>query len=312
MNIQSETIHPSRVVVQTAAPATISPWQTFYWCVRRELWENRSVYLAPLGVAAVFLLGFLISLTRLPAKIRGLSGLDAVHYHDAIAVPYDMAAGLMMLIGIVVSVFYCADALYGERRDRSILFWKSLPVSDTTTVLAKASVPFVIVPAIVSATAIAMHLIMLLLSSVVLAASGVSVVTLWTQLSVFQMALLMIYHIATAHALWPMPVYSWILLVSGWARRAVILWAVLPVIAIAGIEAIAFQSWHFASLVASRLIGGGATNAVQSPDQMFPTNPMVHPTPFHFLMAPGLWGGLLVTAIFLALAIRMRRYRAPI
>jgi len=311
MNTQSDALRDSAQAAGTAATATISPTQTFYWCIRRELWENRSVYLAPVGVAAVFLLGFVISLAHLPAKIRGLSGLDAMRYHTAIELPYDIAAGLMMLTGIVISVFYCADALHGERRDRSILFWKSLPVSDTTTVLAKASIPFVILPALVSAIAIAMQFIMLTMSSVALLGSGVSIVSLWTQLPLFQMGLLMIYHIATAHALWPMPVYSWILLVSGWARRAVLLWAVLPVIAIAGIEAIAFQSWHFAALVASRLIGGGAS-VVQYPDQMFPTNPMVHPTPFHFLAAPGLWGGLLVTAVFLALAIRMRRSRAPI
>ena len=311
MGTQSNVIRDSAIHAQTAAPTTIPPTQAFYWCVRRELWENRSVYLAPLGVAAVFMIGFVISLARLPAQIRGLSGLDAGHYHDAIARHYDIAAGLMMLTGIVVSIFYCADALYGERRDRSILFWKSLPVSDTTAVLAKASIPFVILPVIVSAIAIGMHVIMAVLSSAVLAANGVSVVSFWRQLSVFQMALLMIYHVATAHALWPMPLYSWILLVSGWARRAVLMWAVLPVIAIAGVEAIAFRTGHFAALIGSRLIGSGP-NVVQYPDQMFPTNPMVHPTPLHFLMTPGLWGGLLVTAIFLALAIRLRRYRAPI
>jgi len=149
------------------------------------------------------------------------------------------------------------------------------------------------------------------LSSIVLAASGISVASLWEQLPFFQMALLMIYHIATAHALWPMPIYSWILLVSGWARRAVFLWAALPIVAIAGLEAIAFRTSHFAMLVASRLIGSGP-NVVQYPADMFPTNPMVHPTPFHFLTAPSLWGGLLLTAVFIALAIRMRRYRAPI
>ena len=311
MNTQSDAIRDSAVKAAPVAPTVITPWQSFYWSVRRELWENRSVYLAPLGVAAVFLLGFLISTFHLPGRMRGLSGLDPVHYQDAIELPYDIAAGLMMLTGIVVSVFYCADALYSERRDRSILFWKSLPVSDLTAVLAKASIPFVIVPLLVSAIAIAMQFIMLVMSSVALLGSGVSIASLWTQLPLVQMSLLMLYHIATAHALWPAPVYSWLLLVSGWARRAVFLWAALPVLAIAGLEAIAFRTSHFAALVGSRLIGGG-TNVVQSPDRMFPTNPMVHPMPGHFLMSLGLWGGLLLTAAFLALAVRLRRYRAPI
>jgi len=311
MNTQSNTIRDSAMPAAPAAPAVISPWQSFYWSVRRELWENRSVYLAPLGVAAVFLVGFAISSFRLPAKMRGLTGLDPMHYHDAIAQPYDIAAGLMMLIGIVVSIFYCADTLYGERRDRSILFWKSLPVSDLTVVLSKASIPFVILPLLVSAIALAMQFIMLLMSSIALLGSGVSISGLWNQLPLFQMALLMLYHVATAHALWPAPIYSWLILVSGWARRAVILWAVLPIVAIAGLEAIAFRTWHFAALVGRRFIGDAHSVAV-SPGEMFPTNPMVHPTPFHFLLTPGLWGGLLLAVIFLGLAVRLRRYRAPI
>ena len=91
-------------------------------------------------------------------------------------------------------MFYCLDALHGERRDRSILFWKSLPVSDLTTVLAKASIPLVILPLLTFAITVAMQWIMLLLSSAVLLASGLSVATLWTQLSLFQMSLMLLYH----------------------------------------------------------------------------------------------------------------------
>ena len=74
----------------------------------------------------------------------------------------------------VVGVFYCLDALHGERRDRSILFWKSLPVSDLTTVLSKASIPLVILPLITFAIVIATQLIMLLLSSAAMLISGLS------------------------------------------------------------------------------------------------------------------------------------------
>ena len=69
--------------------------------------------------------------------------LDAQSRQQTIEAPYDMAAGLLMLDLLIVGVFYCLDALHGERRDRSMLFWKSLPVSDLTTVLAKASIPLV-------------------------------------------------------------------------------------------------------------------------------------------------------------------------
>jgi len=221
--------------------------------------------------------------------------------------PYDMAAGLMMLTSILVSVFYCLDALHGERRDRSILFWKSLPVSDLTTVLAKASIPLVVLPLLVCVIIIAVQSIMLLVSSAVLLVRGQSVAALWTQLSFFRMAMVTLYHLVTAHALWPFPVYCWLLLVSGWARRATFLWAVLPLVAIAGMEQIVFHTWHFAQLVGSRLIGD-----TQTPGYMFPSGPMTHITPGIFLTSPGLWIGFAIAAAFLAAAVRLRRYQGPI
>jgi len=290
---------------QSIAPAVIPATRVLYWSVRRELWENRSIYLAPLAVAAVALFGFSLS------SIAGIWEKPLRLNPAQPQAPYDIAAGLLMLTGIVVSVFYCLDALHGERRDRSILFWKSLPVSDATTVLAKASIPLVILPLLTVAITVALQWLMLLLSSAVLLVSGLSVATLWTKLSFLRMSWLLLYHVLTAHALWPAPVYCWLLLVSGWPRRATFLWAALPLVAIAGVEQIAFHTWHFAALVGSRLIGDAPTVALTSPD-MFPTDPMTHITPAQFLSSPGLWIGLAVAAAFLAAAVRLRRYQGPI
>jgi ABC-2 type transport system permease protein len=306
MNTQSDTMPESPLDSQRIAPADMSATRPLYWSIRRELGENRSIYIAPLAVGAVILFGFSISTIlgiwesalRLPA-----------HRGEAIVMPYDMAAGLMMLTAILVSVFYCLDALHGERRDRSILFWKSLPVSDLTTVLAKASIPLVVLPLLVFAIIVAVQWLMLLVSSAVLLVSGQSVVAFWTKLSFFRMSLLMLYHLLTAHALWPFPVYCWLLLVSGWARRATFLWAALPLIAIAGVEQIVFHTWHFAHLVGSRLIGDTETIAAGG---MFPTGPMTHITPGIFLTSPGLWIGFAIAAAFLAAAVRLRRYQGPI
>ena len=289
----------------------LSSTHPFMWSLRREVWEYRSIYLAPAAVAAVFLCGFLVTLGRLPAKLRGVEGIDPVRYREIVAQPYDMIAGLMMLTGILVSVFYCVDALYGERRDRSILFWKSLPVSDLTAVLAKATVPLLVVPLVTFATAIATQCIMLIVTSLVLLANGLSVGTLWVQLSFFQMTILLLYHLFTAHALWPAPVYCWLLLVSGWARRAVFLWAILPVLAIAGLERIVFHTSNFAMLVGTRFIGATHHAAVQ-PGDVFPTNPMTHITLARYLTSPGLWLGLLVAAAFIYAAARLRRDRGPV
>jgi ABC-2 type transport system permease protein len=309
MNTTSNAIPNSAIGAQTE-PAALSPTQPLYWCLRRELWENRSIYIVPLALAGLFLLGFMVSLARLPQQMRDLPAYDPLHQRSILAAPYDFSSGLMMLAVILVSVFYCVDALQSERRDRSILFWKSLPVSDFTTVMSKALIPIVVVPVFAFAVAVALQWIMLLLSSAVLVASGLSVTTLWSKLSFFQMSLLLLYHLLTAHALWPAPVYGWLLLVSGWARRAALLWAVVPLVAISAIEWIIFHTWHFANLIASRFIGdfGAGYNSPES----FPTNPMTHVHAGHFLLSPGLWIGLLVTAGFLAAAVKLRRHRGPI
>src|SRR6266699_3908485 len=121
MNTQSNTL-PESFEAQTVAPAALTAVRSMYWSIRRELWESRSIYIAPLAAAVVFLLGFLISMVRLPQKMRAHSALDPAHQREAIAMPYDMAAGLLMLTALIVGVFYCLDALHGDRRYRSILF----------------------------------------------------------------------------------------------------------------------------------------------------------------------------------------------
>ena len=310
MNSQSNAL-PESLQAQSVGAANIPVTRALLWSVKRELWESRFVYIAPVAVAAVFLLGFLIGTVHLAAKVRAASALDPAHFRHVVAIPYDFAAGLMMLTTIMVSLFYCLDALHSERRDRSILFWKSLPVSDRTTVLAKASIPFVILPLLATVLGSALHLIMLVVSSAVLWGSGQSAAGLWTELPWFRMSILLLYHIITAHTLWPAPIYAWLLLVSGWARRAAFLWATLPVIAITALEQLIFHTWHFAALVGSRLIGASADSAIRPPD-VFPTNPVTHVMPGMFLVNPSLWIGLAVAGFFLVMATRLRRSAGPI
>jgi ABC-2 type transport system permease protein len=319
MNTQSSAMRET-FGTQAVAPTEISTAQRMYWSVRRELWENRWIYLVPLGVAAVFLIGFFISTVHLPATMRNMEMVGAQDQHNGIsrhleahllAGPYDLAGALMMALAILISIFYSADALHGERRDRSILFWKSMPVSDTTAVLAKASIPIVVVPLFVCALAFVMWWIMLLASSTALLIRGTSPAFLWAQLPLFQMWGLLIWHIVTAHSIWPAPVYCWLLLVGGWARRAVLLWAALPVLVIGVLEKLAFDTSHFAMLVGRRLIGD-APSMADIPERAYPTHPLTHITAGRLLLSPGLWIGFLVCAVFLMVAIRLRRSRGAI
>src|ERR1039458_7109336 len=233
MNTHSNAMPESPLDAEGIAPAPMSPTRPLYWSVRRELWENRSIYIAPLAVPAVYLLGFGISVIWLPHNMREvwmphtmreMAALKATDSLIGLAMPYSHAAMLIMLIAFLVGIFYSLDALHGERRDRSILFWKSLPVSDRTTVLSKASIPLLVLPLLVFAITVILQQIMRLLSTAALLMSGGSAATLWRQLPLFQMELVLLYALAVI-TLWYAPLYGWLLLVSGWARRTTFLWA---------------------------------------------------------------------------------------
>jgi len=299
----------SALDTQTIAPAMESTTRPFYWSIRRELWEYRSIYIAPLAVAAVFLAGFLISTVRLPQKMRDLAALDASRQQELIQQPYVFAALLIMGATFVVAFFYCLDALQGERRDRSILFWKSLPVSDLTTVLSKAAIALVIIPLLTFAISMVTIWIMYLISTVVLVGSGVGTATLWSRMPLWQMTLTLLNHLVFLHGLWYAPFYCWLLLVSAWARRMAFLWAVIPVLTLHALEKVALNTSHFASILSYRILGAPSHHALTT--GRVSMDPLDTLSPGEFLALPGLWIGLIVAAIFLALTVRLRRYREP-
>jgi ABC-2 type transport system permease protein len=292
--------------------ADASPTRPFYWSVRRELWENRSIYIAPLIVMAFVLFASLISMISLPHKMRGLPALDPGQRHASVVNHFSMAPAPIMLATFLVGLFYCLDALHGERRDRSILFWKSLPVSDRTAVLSKASIPLVILPLIAFVLSAATLLVMLMAGTAILLLSRMSPVTLWSELRFFQEPVIMLYGL-TVHALWFAPIYCWLLLVSAWARRAAIVWALLPWLAIAAVEKIAFSTTYFGSMLRYRVMGGMTEAfANQQRGSGAILDQVSQLSPVRFLGAPGLWVGLIFAAACLAGAVRLRHDREPI
>jgi ABC-2 type transport system permease protein len=293
MSSPSNSVPGSPFESQAAAPAVITASRRFYWSVRRELWEHRSIYIAPLTAAAVSLFGFLTALTLSPA-----------HRHQPLDGPYEFAAFLIMGTGFLVGIFYSLDALYGERRDRSILFWKSLPVSDLTTVLSKFTIPLIILPLLSFAIAVVTQFGMLLLST------GLSAGTLGARMSFFHMSLMLLYHILTVHGLWYAPLYGWLLLVSAWAPRAPFIWAFLPPFVLWGVEKMAFRTSHFLGMLQYRLTGPEPSNTTARSGNLMEVISAL--TPLQFFSTPGLWVGLAVAAIFLAAAVRLRRNREPI
>jgi ABC-2 type transport system permease protein len=292
----------------SVAPAALSATRPLYWSVRRELWENRSIYVTPLAAAAVVLFGSSIRTLLLPGRLRALPALDPARQDAMMLSPFSLAASLIIVASYIAAAFYSVDALHGERRDRSILFWKSLPVSDLTTVLSKAAIPLVVVPLIAFAVSVATQLAMLMVSTVVLVSNDFGVATLWAR--VFQMIPVLVYGLVV-HALWHAPLWAWLLLVSSWARRMPLLWAVLPPLAVAALEGIAFQTSYFAMLIGYRVFGA-MTQAFALPPGSHNVTRLAQLEPLKFLGTPGLWTGLAIAALFLTMAVRLRRRGEPL
>ncbi|HEY7640073.1 MAG TPA: hypothetical protein VH814_10140 [Steroidobacteraceae bacterium] len=318
MNAATET--SESFVAPAAAPRPVRP---FYWSVKRELWENRSLMIAPLVVGAIVFLGLL-------SRAVNISEIQAILQTVTADKVGKVATGLYVGVGIAVSIvmniavfFYLLDALQGERKDRSVLFWKSMPVSDTTTVLSKLFTGSVVSIAIVVVVSIVTQILVLLLTSVVLMIASVNPLPLWTESQLFQVTLAIVYA-QIAMALWFAPVDAWLLLVSSWAKRVTILWAVLPPVALMVFERMAIGTRYVQDMINYRVITGLKTMFVAHPEDVgvivsdngetirAPHNVLAALDPVGFFSNPWLWVGLVVAAGFVAAAIWMRRYREPL
>lgn len=307
--IPERTPEPQASGSPTVGAAPLSPARLFYWSVTRELWENRYIYLVPLLVAAVFLLASGIGISHHAFASRGSGGRAPMPAAIMMQQGLHFAAFVLMGAYLIVAVIYCLGALHHERQERSILFWKSLPVSDLTTVIAKAAIPLLVLPLVTFVIIVVTQGLMLLFASAVFLATGGGVAALWSVplLSIWAQVL---YHLVSVHALYYAPFYGWLLLVSGWARRATFLWAILPIAAMMIIERLVFSTTVFSHMLLSRLAGGPVALPFPGSRHM----PMLAPTLANvgaFMVSPGLWIGLAVFALFLAAAVRLRRYQGP-
>jgi ABC-2 type transport system permease protein len=296
MNTQASVMTP---VPESPAMSALHP---FCWSVRRELWENRSIYLVPLGVGALIVLATAINVMHMAPALH-TAPLDPAMEHGGSETPFVFAALLLMFSTMVVAVFYSVDALYGERRDRSVLFWKSMPVSDTTTVLSKLVIPLLVLPLVTFAVTLVTQLIMLLFG-VLRAGPGA-----FSHLGLEQLWWGELFHAVAFHGLWWAPFWGWFLLASAWSRRAPLLTAVLPPLVIGFVEKIAFGTSYFAHWVLFRF-GGSMTGP--PPSSPMSAGMLMQGGPLAFVTDIHLWTGFAMCAVCVALAVYLRKQRGPV
>lgn len=278
----------------------INTTRPFLTLVRRELWEHGSLIWAPLAMALMIIVVSLVS-----GMVKGSIDIDLGEDRPLPELFGDaekqrgiftlVMAGLVLpqlLVAFVVVFFYLLDCLFTERRDRSILFWKSLPVSDAKTVLSKLFVALVAVPLWSWALSLVVGLVVFGVVAAQVSGTPAAGLGTWhggTWLTV-QAAMLGKMVIA---ALWYLPVAGWLLLVSVLAKRAPFLWATLPFLVLSLAERIALGSNVVGALVAQRLFGFSEEVSLMSE--------------FPLLASPGLWIGVAVGAALVYAAIRVRR-----
>ncbi len=215
------------------------------WLIRREFWEHKGGMLwAPVWTAGVFVtLAVMAAITAEVFKAKFSGGLRVgVSIRDLVSkqdpetlakIGPAMDVGLLGLSGLLATVlgfvlfFYLLGALFDDRRDRSILFWKSLPLSDRDTVLSKVLTAALLAPLITFVVSVALHIAVLSLMSIHVLFYGVNPLTvIWGPAEPLAIWLRLAASIPL-NALWALPCIGWLLLVSSFARSKPFLWAVL-------------------------------------------------------------------------------------
>jgi ABC-2 type transport system permease protein len=297
--------------------------------VRREFWEHRAFLIAPTIVAGFWLVLALLLGIFGEFDVEELKQVMQSHPDLAQRAP-DAVAGLLTsltfpfaIVMAVVAVFYLLDSLYADRRDRSVLFWKSLPVSDRETVLSKLATVALALPLLIIAASLATSLVVALVAGVRLSLEGIHIWgLLWNPVAWVAAYTIFLYALVAA-VLWYLPIFAYLLLVSASAGRAVMLWAVLPPLGVMLLEKIIFRTGYIAQVIGNRIAGWPrlaldlrhpSEHAMVIDGERIPFSANVGDVidPGTFLSSPGLWLGLVAAGLLTYAAIMVRRHRSDI
>jgi ABC-2 type transport system permease protein len=261
--------------------------KALWWSIQRELWEHGWLYRVPLVIGAIVISVF-----------TGVAGVNApgatIHAGRQLSSVFDLATRMILMAGTVTAYIYCAEALNGERRDRAILFWKSWPVGDGTTVAAKVLVATVVIPALT----LLVLFVAQLAAGIVMTTKGLALDAPMANSGAAMLEVI-------AATLWIAPVYAWILLVSAWARRAVLLLAFLPPLLVTIVARMVGGEIDMSHALFYRGVGRhwptNLTPGVGSSESMASRPATV------LLQSPSLWIGVAIAGLLLIIVVGLRR-----
>lgn len=313
--------------------------------LKREYWEHRGGFFwTPVWITAAILILTVLGLIsaevfRSNAHVNVGFSLDELRNSisaDDIAKASNGLDTIQLVFSGVASIgiffvtfFYLLGALYDDRRDRSVLFWKSLPVSDTATVASKALTAMLVIPAIAVLVATAAYVAFLVLICAWVGVHGLNPLPAVIGSHPIGMFLRLVALIPIG-ALWALPTVGWLLFWSAFVRSKPFLWAVLlPAIVLVA------NAWlgmlgaphvgsdaHLAKILGRLLFsvmpgswanaGGLALGGEHISFNMNDDHVVSSLDPSHVygvLASSNLWIGVLGGLVLLAAAIRMRQTR---
>jgi ABC-2 type transport system permease protein len=276
--------------------------------IRREFWEHRALWIVPLVIA-----GLIVAAAMFPHADMHMESAEVLapqKYRAIFAMVHSALLLPQFLLLSILLPYYLLDCLYAERKDRSILFWKALPVSDAQTVLSKLLVALVVVPlgvyllTLLTDVAASAVLALRLRNSDLMRMFALWETDLWVRTQALILATLVVI------VLWYAPLAGYLLMISAWARRNAFLWAVVPPLVAIIVEKIAFGTGYVAAFLGYRLglsglgkslvPGGGGTDPAAMLDAF---------RPLGALQNVDVWLGLAATAALVAVTIRIRRHQ---
>jgi ABC-2 type transport system permease protein len=294
--------------------------------IRRELWEHRSMWITPVAIASIITLGTLTGLMfvgdfahELNVAFFSAQNIAGQAERQAVLTGFFLGSSPLFLLGLaVLIIFYSLDSLYAERKDKSILFWRSLPVTDAETVISKLLTAVILIPAITIGALIATHIVNLIITSIWVSVKGGDAgLMIWGSVSLLDnwlAAIIVIYGML----IWMSPFVGWFLFVSAYTKRAPLLMAFLPLALIPMIEGIFLRSAHFAEAVWGRsvqipLFSGIDVQAIFDEDTMHVNEDMISLLGTidigKFVTSIDTWIGVVVCGLLITAAIYVRRYR---
>ncbi|MDZ7644448.1 MAG: ABC-2 transporter permease [Woeseiaceae bacterium] len=253
--------------------------------------------------------------------ILGSSNLGERERAAAVSGVIAAVSALFIMAMAVLTIFYLLDSLYAERRDRSILFWRSLPVTDSETVASKLLTALFVIPVITFGVVVLTHLVVLAISGIWIESRGGDAVHLIWSAAPLASNWLATLIILLALPLWYLPFGGWFLFVSAWTKRSPFVMAILPLLVLPMLERILLPTHLFRDAIFGRFSemplfrGNSGAGMMFGDADEFRIAGDADVTLLAFLDVPAflasqsLWIGLVVGLLFTAAAIYVRRYR---